>query len=286
MVSTPPTKTSHPFTRHYIRAAIAKKAYFEAKWYDNPMVSKEHMERNILPLFPGGEMNDRFRQEYLADYTVTDASRRAVPEYDEQEQIDFFQGYMEPELFQRYVGMDIGWTANTAVVFAQYDFRNAVLSVVDEIVVNNKSLGEIAVLVKQKEQQLWGKPNVFGELPPIRRYCDNDPVDIASMTRDHALPFVKVMKATKDAMLNTLRDGILKGRVRVDPNKCPMLNEDLKTGLMNADRTDYERSTDGSHLDTVDALKYLVRMVEWDKNPYGGNKLTIKKPTGANPFYR
>ena len=45
------------------------------------------------------------------------------------------------------------------------------------------------------------------------------------------------------------------------------LIEHLRNAIWNTNRTTFERSEKHGHYDAVDALKYLVRVVDWRKNP-------------------
>ena len=55
----------------------------------------------------------------------------------------------------------------------------------------------------------------------------------------------------------------------------------MKNATWNKSRKSYERSPDAGHYDAIDALKYLVRNIQQNKNPYPAN---FGKGYGENWF--
>jgi hypothetical protein len=74
-------------------------------------------------------------------------------------------------------------------------------------------------------------------------------------------------KDDADAALNALRFRIQRRQVKV-ARKCTTVIAHLRNAIWNKAKTSFERSGQFGHFDAVDACKYLVRHVDWDKNPY------------------
>ena len=69
------------------------------------------------------------------------------------------------------------------------------------------------------------------------------------------------------AALNRLRLAVANRQVVINP-RCTKLISHLRYAIWNRARSSYARSSDHGHFDGVDALKYLVRSVDWNRNPF------------------
>jgi hypothetical protein len=238
-------------------------------------MNEDRLRREVLPDYPGGEDNPKFRIEFLADYNVEDAEFRVTPVFDADAHASFFADYVEPEVFQPYVGIDFGYHPHhSAVAFGFLDFRKATFIVQDEFHAGQLTSRQLAEAIAAKETELWGnRPSHLPRLNAPLRYCDNNsPMTVADFVRDHGISVVPVQKKSQDEMLNRLnlsldetRDG--GARIRIHP-RCERLTFELQNGLWNRTRTDYEKQRDGTHLDCLDALKYLNLNIDWRANPF------------------
>ena len=96
------------------------------------------------------------------------------------------------------------------------------------------------------------------------------------MSRDHDWQVGSVVKRKDqqtgqnflDSIINGLRIGIGDGKILVDKEKCPNLYSQLKYGIWNERRTDFERSKEMGHWDAGMSLCYMFDNINWGKNPY------------------
>ena len=71
-------------------------------------------------------------------------------------------------------------------------------------------------------------------------------------------------------MLNKTSN-FIKNKEIIINTRCKNLIRHLKNGIWNKKKTSYARSPDNGHYDGIDALKYLVRNIVLNKNPYPHN---------------
>jgi len=165
--------------------------------------------------------------------------------------------------------MDIGSKDLTVVLFAYYDFKNGVLVVEDEIVMNGPSMttDKLAAEIKAKEKKLWTNPVTLEVQPPLLRVADNNLIMINDLRRLHDISFIPTKKDDKIAALNTLRMKIANREIYINP-RCKTLVAHIRHATWNKARTAFTRSRDKGHYDALDSLTYMVRNINYNKNPY------------------
>ncbi len=266
--STPSREADHEFIRDFMRPAEYNGNLIKYTIHDNPQLSK-HKIQEIINRYPGKERDSEFRREYLCE-VITDEKSAIIPEFDELVQQKIIKEWARPPFFDAYVSMDIGFKDLTVVLFAYYDFKNNLIVVEDEYVINGKELlaNKFAEDIKKKEKDLWTNP-YSGETkePYIRISDNNNPIFLNELTYSHNLTFLPTRKDNKDAALNTLRMKIASGQILINP-KCKTLIYHLKNGTWDKTRKEFARSPDAGHYDAIDSLIYLVRNVQEHKNPY------------------
>jgi PBSX family phage terminase large subunit len=261
IASTPPQSVGHEFIK-FVEDSIRNESYCVKTIHDNPMVNEELIEEYATE--SGGHNSTTFRREYLCEF-VTDSERAIVPEFSDE---NIFEYYKRPLFYDAYVFMDLGLVDLTHVLFAYYDFENAKLIIEDEVVQNYKTTAEIADLIKAKESELWESKS------PTLRVADNEMQQLIDLCNTYGLVFSPASKYDKEAAINQMRKLIQDKKILIS-KKCKNLIHQLKVGIWNKSRTDYERIPGAGHLDGLDALKYGIRIVDFNKNPvpinYGYN---------------
>lgn len=110
------------------------------------------------------------------------------------------------------------------------------------------------------------KPN------PYERISDQgDPQARNDLRSEHALDFTVIDKGARshDSNLQQLRLLFSQGRIVILKNgKTDPLIDQLRSGTWNKKRSDWSRSPTLGHLDCIAACTYLVRAVDWRRNPY------------------
>lgn len=293
LISTPPSTSGHYF-KTCILNSIRQNAYQHATWRDSPFLNEERINRDIAPLYPGGIESARFRIEYEGDYNVQDNSLRVVPYFNRKENDAFFIDYERPELFQPYVGLDFGFTHSNGVVFGYLNFKRGCLVIEYEFKEKQLTSKDLAQAINQIEIDLWGnRPDHMTPLPKTLRHCDdNNLTGVADMSIVYGLPMVPFTKKQVlgiNGMINQLNLAFQNKQVRIHP-RCTELLFELENGLWaNDKKLTYKKRDDGSHLDLLDALKYLALSVDYTKNPassiaYDTSKVFI--PNAGNNLHK
>jgi hypothetical protein len=180
------------------------------------------------------------------------------------------------------VGGDIGFKDLTVFLFGYYDFKAARVIIEDEVVMNGKKMTTslMALKIKETETNLYTHPLTKELKEPYLRTCDNNLIVINDLYRLHNLTFQPTAKDDAQAALNNLRILLKEGRIIIHP-RCKTLIHHLRNATWNKSRKSFDRSPDAGHYDAVDALKYLIRNVQLNKNPYPAS---YGLDTGSNWF--
>lgn len=258
LASTPARTPAHDFTEISRECEIDG---FQTKLtiFDNPSISQE--KRDLYAKEAGGYESTTWKREYLVQ-DVVDENLAIVPDWK-----DSMSYAIEPDeysqYYHRYVGMDLGRVDNTAVVFGTYIFRSATLYIEDEIIMEGSDWTtqtlKDAILAKEKE--LWR------DIKPFRRISDNNnPHLINDLSSLHNLFFMQTDKTALEAMVNAVREMVVRGQLVINP-KCVNLLGCVRWGVWDQKRRGFDRSKKLGHFDTLAALIYLVRNLAKNSNP-------------------
>lgn len=264
--STPPRSNDHEFCRFWDKAE-EEGFLIKRTIYDNPRLTEEDIE--MLADAVGGKDSVGWKREYLCQKIVSEDDA-VVPEFKAELEERVVKVWPRPSHYDIYAAMDIGFNDFTVVLFAYYDFKNAKLIIEDELVVNGRKLlsDTFAADVIKKESDIWKNPVTGESRKPFLRVSDNNNlIFLNDLQIKHGLTFLTVDKRDSEAALNMMRVYIKNEKVIINP-RCKVLISHLKTAIWNKSRSSYQRGADGSHADAIDALKYLCKSVNFNKNPY------------------
>jgi PBSX family phage terminase large subunit len=271
--STTPDNPNHEFIQQMKMAAsdkrmIVKTLYDgleDSKRSDSPHITPEIIEEIILGI-PGGVDSDAFKTEFLCQL-ISDSDKSVVPEFSRKEQ-DIVCEWRMPNFCDKYVSMDIGFKDLTAVLFAYYDFENAVLVIQDEVIINGPELTtkKLADEIQIKESKLWTSHLTGEQDKPYLRVSDNNLLVINDLAKLHGIYFSPTEKQNKDAAINQVRMMIDEGQIKINP-KCVHLIDHIKLATWGPNKKDYARVS-GHHYDALDAFIYLVRNISFTHNPF------------------
>jgi len=255
MIGTPPRKLDHPYYKYKQQAieqgCFIQKTINDCNWFDDK--DKEQMCAAV-----GGKDSAAWKREFLCE-PVADSETLVVPEFSE---LDHVRDVIEmPKHFDIYISMDSGFHDHTAVLIAILDFVKSKVLILDELFVKSQNSQEISDAIKEKIKFH------FGTKTPYRYVCDAQAQVIYDLNTLHGLPFVPPLKDDKFAAINAMRIKFQEKRVEVH-RRCHNLIFQCKVGMWNERRTDFERSKLVGHLDSIAALVYLLRTVDWHKNPF------------------
>jgi phage terminase large subunit len=278
LASTPSKSASHDFTK-FVRQAEYNGTLIRKTIHDNKRLSKEDIDD--LANAVGGYDSITFRREYLAQI-LTDESSAVIPEFTEELKAKIVQDVPRPPHFDGYVAMDLGIKDLTVVLFAYYDFKRSKLIIEDEFVINGQKFttNALAEGIRLKESFVFTDSFTKETKEPYLRVSDNNLIVINDLYQLHGLNFLPTRKDDKDSALNNLRILLSDEKIIINP-RCINLIRHLRDATWNKSRKSYDRSPDNGHYDAVDAIIYLVRNVQWNKNPYPAG---YGSPSGQDSF--
>lgn len=274
--STSPKEENNDFGRYMEKAEKDGKlirkdifqAYNENKNSKNCRITEEIIQE-IINEYPEGINDPEFKRECM-NITPKNSDLSVVPEFnDELEKEICIDSWPRPAFYDSYTSMDIGFKDLTVVLFAYYDFDNAVTVIEDEIVLNGHKMttNNLAEQIRLKEIELWTDKLTNEFKKPYLRVSDNNLIVINDLQQLHGLTFLPTQKDNKELQVNKLRMEV--GGFQVYINKrCKTLITHLKYAQWSKNRDEFKRSSDNGHYDAIDALCYLIRNIDKNKNPY------------------
>lgn len=290
LASTPPEDEDHPFL-YYLEKAELQGYSTKKTIYENPLLTPEEIEDIAEKM--GGKNSERFRREYLCEL-IRSASTSVVPEFTKDLEDIIIKEWPKPPFYDCYVSMDLGGKDLTVVLFGYYDFRADKVVIEDELVVNfterGNTIESLTKGIQDKENKIWFNPFTNEVKKPYQRISDINYIVVGEILKysNHQISFVPAKKDDKEAAINNLRTLVGGCKVIINP-KCQTLIRHLKNvKWANKNKDSFARSPDDGHYDAVDALKYLLRTVVFNKNPYPKNygidntNLFIKDPKSYN----
>lgn len=261
-ISTPPESPSHFFVDLIQKAQAQENGYYLCLTIDD-ISDLDAVERQRLLDEVGGEHSQEAQREFFARILV-DPTRAIVPEFTPEVEAHTVTDHARPQYFDHYEAMDVGFTDATAALFGYYDFDNAKLIIEDELLLYHATTDIIASQFLKKEQALYGTKQ------PYRRVSDNDKRLIADLGSRHNLYFSQTEKHEKEAAINRVRILIKDRKIYINP-RCQSLITQLKAGVWNKQRSQFDRDGVNGHFDLIDALIYFCRCVDFNRSPYPTN---------------
>jgi hypothetical protein len=266
--STPPKDYDHPFI-NFMEKAEMEGLLTKKTIDDNPLLSKEQI--HIIEKQMGGRNSEQFRREYLCEILKL-STDSALPEVNDELLEKIVKVWPKPAHYDTYASMDLGFQDMTAVLFGYYDFRKDKLVIEDEIPFDFKQKGQtirqLVISIQAKEEELWNNPVTNEIRKPLKRVSDINHI-VTNEIRAYApdLNFSVPLKDDKKAAVNNLRVMLVNEKIIINP-KCQTLIRHLKNVKWTKKGDEFARSVDDSHYDFVDALIYMMRSINYKKNPY------------------
>lgn len=278
LAGTPPKESEHEFLEFLedaeMRGTLTKKTIF-----DNKRITQDMLEELIKEV--GGLHTEEARRELMCEI-IRDSATSVIPEFTEDLAKSITKEWPKPPHYDAYVGMDLGGRDLTVVLFGYYDFRADKVVIEDEIVMdfreNDSNIKSLTDRIIKKEAELYTNIFTNEQLVP-HRYSDINYIvtnEIRSYS-NNKVNFLITKKDDKIAALNNVRSLLQAQKIIINP-KCKTLLRHLKNVKWEKTRTLFARSADDGHYDAVDALVYLIRNVNFSKNPYPkGFGMNLKK---------
>lgn len=288
ILSTPSKSPSHEFLVNYVFPLQAENRLVKFTIHDNPNFTKEDID-DIIKDYPEGVNDPDFRREYLCE-VVMDMEKMVINNFTPQLEEELVKEVPTPNYYDPYVSMDLGFVDLTFLLFGYYDFNEAKLVILDELIMDGPSIlsNSLSTNVYTKEKELFVNPLVGDSLPVFKRISDNNnPIFLNELDKTHGLKFKATKKDDKDAQINAVKMMFSQKKIIIHP-RCRHLLYHIKNATWNRARDGFNRLKDtpnktirGGHCDGLDALIYLVRNLDKNHNPYPFDYL---QPKGENVF--
>lgn len=275
LLATTPASTPGHYSTDLYEALAGKRAAVKFTMRDAPHIPDETKAEFLLE---SGETPDRVPlilagkelptgttalREYFCEF-VTDADSAVLPEF-RRLKPQLVVTVEPPTYRDLYVSMDPGFKDRTGILFGYWDFLGARFVVEDELLLHHATTNEIAAAIREKELALWGGAE------PHKRISDVDLRLIADLGRYHNLAFQKARKEDSLGAINLVRNMMQNLQVAIHP-RCRNLVRQCENAIWNNKATDFARPEDSKsedgHYDLVAALKYMLRMLSRNKNPF------------------
>lgn len=285
LTSTPNFKDpQHEFHEEYVFPAEAEGKLTKYTIYDSPMLTEAKIQK-IIDRYPGGIDNPKFRCEYLCEIPRT-TENTVIPEFSLTKEQNIISDIEMPHHFDGYVSGDVGFRDLTVMLFGYYDFMNAQLVIIDELVMNGPEMttDELAKRIKEKEELRLFNTELNMPVAPYLRIMDNDLKLINDLARLHNMYFAATKKDNKEAQINQVRLWVQQGKIKIH-ERCKHLIYHIENAQWDKNRKGFLHLKDsltgeirGGHCDALDALIYLVRNVNEARNPFPEDFNEMKGP--------
>jgi hypothetical protein len=270
LASTPPKDSDHEFLS-FIETCEHRGTLVKKTIYDNPRITQEDIERMIIE--SGGKNSPDFRRECLCEI-IKDPKSSVLPEFTSTLASKIITESPRPPMFDTYVGMDLGGKDLTVVLFAYFDFRRDKVIVEDEIVIDfqeiNNHIKTLVDQIEKKEGDLWLNRLTNEVNTPKVRVSDINYIVLKdiSVHSKGKITFTATKKDEKRTAVNNLRIMLANEKILIDPRCKTLIRHLNNVKWSKSKKNEFARSPDDGHYDAVDALIYLIRSINYTKNPY------------------
>ena len=249
--------------------------------FDNTILTNKQIYK-IMERY-GGIESKSFRREYLCEL-IADADLLVVPEFDKEEHVyepeDLWEGEKDhngnlPEYVRSHFFGDVGGVDHTGLIRAVFNPASGNILVLGEEDLKNPDVTTIGQTITSMID-LNKRPHSGMEAIEWSGGIDCEPVTLNELRKRYALNLRKPSKTTKakEDRVRLLRTLIQEGRIKISSN-CAKLVVQLEMGQWKesqSDNKDFERTAEFGHLDLLDALAYMCKLVNFRWVPGGTDK--------------
>lgn len=270
LASTPPKEADHEFLG-FVEEAEAKGSLIKKTILDNPLLTKKQMDELFEEL--GGQTSETARRELFCEI-IKDSKTTVIPEFTKELEDEIVKEWKKPPHFDMYEGLDLGFKDLTVNILGYFDFRNNKVIIEDEVIVDFKekdtTIETFVARTREKEVKHFFNYLTNEQTLPYKRISDLDYIAINEIKKasKYEMNFEPVKKDSLDAMINFLREKLKKKEIIINPRCVTLLRHIRNAKWKRTDKSMLARSPDDSHYDALMALAYLIRGVDYRKNPY------------------
>lgn len=270
LASTPPKEPDHEFL-DFVETAEGRGALIKKTIYENPLLTPLQIKDAFEEM--GGETSEDSRREYFCEI-IRDPKTSVVPEFTAELETDVVKQWERPPHYDAYEAMDLGYKDLTVDLLGYYDFRNNKVVIEDEIVIDfkvkNVTIETLITKIKEKNREHFYNELTNEQVKPTKRVSDLDYIvtnEIKKLSK-YEINFEPAKKDSLDAMVNFLREKLKKKEIIINPRCVTLIRHLRNIKWKKGDRALFARSPDDGHYDAVAALIYLIRCIDYRKNPY------------------
>lgn len=296
LAGTSPDSPEHDFV-DFIETAEARGSLFIKTIYDNPMLTDEEITTFIDEA--GGLNSDECRRELFCEL-IRDPRSSVVPEFTKDLEKDIVVEWQRPPHFDLYEAMDVGFKDLTVVLFAYFDFRNNKVVIEDELVIDlqqpdNTITTTLIPGIREREHTHFYNHLTNEQKKPSKRISDIDHIVINEIKKNSKfeINFEVVKKDNLEAMVNQLREKLKSKEIIINPRCKTLLAHLRNVKWQKGEKARFARSDEHGHYDAVAAMIYLLRAIDYRRNPYPntygryqqdlfGNVIAVKNPKKAD----
>ena len=288
IVSTASEDPNHEFMVDFVEPAEAEGTLIKYTIFDNPLFSKQDVDDTIRQ-YPKGLNDPDFQREYMCIACI-DSDKNVLNNFTQEVQNYTIKEVEMPRMCDFYVGVDVGFVDLTAALFGYYDFLNARVVILDELIMNGEQVTSknFAEECRKKEaEHFTDSLNKDNKIPPYRRIMDNNLIFINDLHKSQGLHFIATKKDKRETHINKVKTMLDAEQLIIHP-RCKHLIYHMRGAKWDKNRKDFLRMNDsasgtikGGHADTIPALIYLIRNVDVGRSPYPKD---FFKQSGYNLF--
>lgn len=248
-LTTLPKYPSHPFIKDIIPKAKLLGALAKYDIYANTVLTEQQFQKCVE--LAGGLDSDDWKREYLCEIT-RDKKLVCIPDYD----ADLIRPFELPLECILHTTVDWGGVRDKTVASIHtYDYNNDIDLFWDEMVWDpNTSTKTIVEGIKEMERRLGPNRRV------TTRFVDaSHQLVSVDFLQEHGLEARIPQKSDWEASLNTLNGRWKQRKILLHP-RCKFLALSAESGILNKQRTDFDRNDALGHMDGVANMMYAVRM--------------------------
>lgn len=292
MAGTPSDSPNHDFIKIFKPKAEAEGTFIKFTIDDNPLISQEEKDRLIQEYYKNivsekqlAIQHQKMRKELYCEVTIN-KERAIIPEVNPPVHFKKIEKPKHFEELDKYVSMDLGIKHKTVALFAFYQPENQSLYITNEYVAHGERLTtkDLHSDLKKTEAQ------AFLGCPPFRRIADNNnPLLLQDLMITYGMLFHKVNKSAAGVskrlqhMVDLTRRVFAEKRIFIDPS-CKELTGALENCLWDKNFEKFEEDDTYGHADAIAALIYLVKSVDFKRNPlYKEKDLSYYYPNRPKP---
>lgn len=270
LASTPPKEPDHDFI-NFVEEAEGRGSLIKKTIHDNPLLNAQQIKDIFQEL--GGEQTDEARRELFCEI-IRDPKTSVIPEFTKDLESEIVTDWVRPPHYDMYEGMDLGGKDLTVNLLAYYDFRNNKVVIEDEVIVDfrekNTTIDTLVTRIKEAEYAHFYNHLTNEQKRPTKRISDIDYIVINEIKKisNYEINFEATKKDNLDAMVNFLREKLKKREIVIHPRCITLIRHLRNVKWAKGDKSLFARSPDDGHYDAVAALIYLIRAIDYRKNPY------------------